>query len=116
MQRLTTKVRVLMVNEPRAYREVLAETLRAQRPHAEFTVAEPCALEQTVWRLQPHMVVCSEASAAVRESVMVWVELYTNHGSRSVVSVNGKSSVVEDMQLSDLLSLVDETSSLAQPG
>lgn len=116
MQRLTTRVRILMANEPRAYREVVAETLRAQRPHAEFTVAEPCALEQMVWRLRPHMVVCSEASAAVRESVMVWVELYTDHGSRSVVSVNGKSSVVEDMQLSDLLSLVDETSLLAQPG
>ena len=116
MQHPTDKVRVLMANEPRTYREVIAETLQALRPGIEFTVAEPCVLEETLPVLRPHMVVCNEASAAVRRSVPVWVELYTGHGSRSVVNIEGESSVIEDLQLSDLLSVVDRAELLAQPG
>lgn len=116
MQHLENRVRVLMANEPRAYREVIAETLRALRPDIEFTVTEPLALEQKLALLRPHMVICNEASETVRGSVPVWVELYTGHGSRSVVSVSGQSTIVEDIQLSDLLSIVDKTERLAQPG
>lgn len=115
-QHLTDKVRVLMANEPRAYREVITETLRALRPEIEFAMAEPEALEEMLPVLRPHMVVCNEAPAAVRRDVPVWVELYTGHGSRSVVSIGGESSTVENMQLSDLLSIVDRTALLAQPG
>ena len=104
-----------MANDPRAYREVIAETLRTLRPGIEFAVVEPSALEETLPVLRPHMVVCNEASAAVRRSVPVWVELYTGHGSRSVVSIEGESSVIENLQLSDLLSIVDRAEILAQP-
>lgn len=116
MRHLTDRVRVLIANKPRAYREVITETLRALRPGVEFALVEPESLEETIPILRPHMVVCNEASAAVRSEVPVWVELYAGHGSRSVVSISGKSSVVEDMQLSDLLSIVDQTEVLAQPG
>lgn len=115
IQRSTVKVRVLMANEPRAYRQVIAETLRSLRPNVEFTVVEPDVLEETVSLVRPHMVICNQAPAAVRERVPIWVELYTGHGARSVVNVRGDSSVIEDMQLSDLLSLVDRTEILAQP-
>ncbi len=104
-----------MANEPRAYREVIAETLQALRPGLEFALSEPGSLEEIIPVVQPHMVVCNEASATVRGSVPVWVELYADHGARSVVSIGGKSSVIEDMQLSDLLSIVDQTETLAQP-
>lgn len=116
MQRPTDKVRVLMANEPRAYREVIAETLQALRPGIEVTLAEPCAIEQKLAVLRPHMVICNEASETVRSSVPIWIELYTGHGSRSVVSVGGESSVLEDIQLSDLLSIVDQAELLVQPG
>ncbi len=105
-----------MANEPRAYREVMAETLRPLRPGIEVAIGEPDSLEETLAVLQPHMVVCAEASAAVRGGLPVWGELYAGHGARSVVSIAGDASTVEDIQLSDLLLIVDQTELLARLG
>ena len=53
------------------------------------------------------MVIFSEATGVVRERVPVWVELYPGYGPESVVGVRGERSTVEEIQLSDLLSVID---------
>jgi hypothetical protein len=103
------KALVLLANEPRAYRESIAHVFRQLRPNVEVMTAEPEELEDCVLRLAPEMVVFSEATGLVRERVPVWVQLYPEYGPRSVVSVRGERSTIEEIQLSDLLSIVDET-------
>jgi hypothetical protein len=78
--------------------------------------AEPEELEARILGLAPTMVICSEATSVVRERVSVWVELYPNYGSSSVVSVDGRRTTIEEIQLSDLLSIVDSAERLAQQG
>lgn len=102
-------VRILMANEPRAYRESIAAVIRELRPGVEVTTVEPDVLEGSIPRLTPDIVVCNRATGAVREDVPVWVELYPDYASWSVVSVRGVRSTLAEIQLPDLLSIVDRT-------
>jgi hypothetical protein len=49
----------------------------------------------------------SEATGVVSERVQVWVELYPGYGPESVVGVGEERSTIEEIQLSDLLSVMD---------
>jgi hypothetical protein len=108
------KALVLLANEPRAYRETIALVFRQLRPNVEVITSEPGELEEHVLRLAPDMVVFSEAGGLVRERVPFWVELYPGYGPSSVVGASGERSTIEDIQLSDLLSMVDRAERLAQ--
>jgi hypothetical protein len=108
------KALVVLANEPRAYRESIAQVFRQLRPNVEVMTAEPEELEDRVLRLAPEMVVFSEATGLVRERVPVWVELYSEYGPRSVVGVGEERSTIEEIQLSDLLCVVDHAERLAQ--
>jgi hypothetical protein len=111
------KTLVLLANEPRAYRESIAQVFRQLRPNVEVVTAEPDELEDRVLRLAPDMVIFSEATGLVRERVPLWVELYPGYGPGSVVGGAGEErSTVEEIQLSDLLSVVDRAERLAQWG
>ncbi len=92
-----------------SYRQALAAAFRELRPEVEVYEAEKEDLDREVERLNPDLVVCSRLTARVEARATSWVELYPNHGARSVVSVQGKRSIVEEIQLSDLLSIVDRT-------
>ncbi len=102
---------VLLANEPRAYRESIAQVFAQLRPHLEVITTEPGELEESVLRYGPNLGVCSEATGVVRERVPFWIELYPDYGSESVVSSEGARSVIEEIHLSDLLSVVDRASS-----
>jgi hypothetical protein len=102
---------VLLANEPRAYRESIAQVFSQLRPHLEVIITEPGELEESVLRYGPNLVVCSEATGVVREHVPFWIELYPGYGSESVVSSEGARSTIEEIHLSDLLSVVDRASS-----
>lgn len=108
------KALVLLANEPRAYRETIAQVFRQLRPNVEVLTAEPDELEERVSRLAPEMVIFSEAAGSVRERVPIWVELYPGYGPRSVIAVGEERSTVEEIQLEDLLSVVDRAERLAQ--
>ena len=99
--------RVVVANEPRAYREVTAEVLGHLRPDVEFLLVEPGILEGEVSRLLPDMVVCDEASPAVRSVVTTWLELYPHGNPTSVFGTGDERSTIENIQLSDVLTLVD---------
>ena len=86
------------------------------RPNVEVVTVEPDELDDYVLLLVPEMVVFSEAAGVVRERVPVWVELYPEYGSRSVVGIGEKRSTVEEIQLSDLLSVIDRMERLARGG
>jgi hypothetical protein len=108
-----SKIRVLMANEPRSYREAIALALQAARPYAEVVTAEPEALDDEVERFGPRLVICSRVTAFVEAEVPVWVELYSDHGPNSTVSFGGKRSTVVGMELEDLIHIFDRTRSIS---
>lgn len=106
---------MLLANEPRAYREVIAETIRSLRPEIEVLEAEPASLEESLRSLAPDMVVCARSPGPACE-IPVWVELYPGGGPVSVVSVAGGRREIEGIELREILALVDRADTLAQAG
>lgn len=108
--------RVLVVCELRSYREAIAAAFRALRPGLEVFEAEEEDLDREVDRLAPDLVVCSRLTARVENRAPSWIELYPGCGSWSVVNVRGERSTVEEIQFSDLLSIVDRTMDASRLG
>lgn len=52
-------MRILIANDPRVYREVIANALEKLRPLVEVHRAEPAQLEREARRVRPHLVLCS---------------------------------------------------------
>jgi len=99
--------RVLMANELTSYRETIALVIRELRPDVEVIEADSGTLNQQVLRMSPDLVICSSVTSVVRDRVPNWVELYPECQPLSTFCIGGESSTVDDVQLSDLLSLVD---------
>ena len=105
--------RVLMANEPRAYREGIAAVIGQLRPAVEVETVEPSALDESIKRLSPDMVICSKATETLKGRVRVWVELYPENGALSVANIGGRRMEYTEIQLPDLLSIVDKAEELA---
>jgi hypothetical protein len=105
--------RVLMANEPRAYREGIAAVISQLRPEVEIETVEPNALDTSIERFSPDMVICSKATDALKGGVRVWVELYPDNAAFSVASIAGRRIEYTEIQLPDLLSIVDKAEKLA---
>jgi hypothetical protein len=101
--------RVLVACELKSYREAIASAFRVLRPGVEVFEVEEEDLDREVERLAPDLVVCSTLSERVEGHVPNWVELYPGCGSRSLVSQRGERSTFEEIELSDLLSIIDST-------
>jgi hypothetical protein len=106
--------RVLMANEPRAYREGIAAVIGQLRPEVEVRIVEPDALDTSIERFSPDMVICSKATDALKGGVRVWVELYPDNDALSVANIGGRRMEYAEIQLPDLLSIVDKAEELAQ--
>ena len=104
---------VLMANEPRAYREGIAAVISQLRPEVEIKTVEPKALDTSIERFSPDMVICSKATDALKGGVRVWVELYPENAALSVASIGGRRIEYAEIQLPDLLSIVDKAAELA---
>lgn len=105
--------RVLMANEPRAYREGIAAVIGQLRPGVEVRTVEPSALDTSIERFSPDMVICSKATDALKGGVRVWVELYPENDALSVANIGGRRMEYAEIQLPDLLSIVDRAEELA---
>lgn len=99
--------RILMANELESYRQSIALVLRELRPDVEVIEADSGTLNQQVLRVSPGLVVCSRVTSLVKDRVPNWVELYPDCESLSTLCIGGESSTVDEVQLSDLISLVD---------
>jgi hypothetical protein len=105
----------LVACDLRSYRQSFATIFRELRPDVDVFEAEAEDLDREVERLRPHLVVCSRLTARVENHAPSWVELYPNFEAHAVVSVLGERSTVEEIQLSDLLSIIDRTKRSPQP-
>jgi hypothetical protein len=103
-----------MANEPRAYREGIAAVISQLRPTVEVETVEPDALDESIKRYVPDMVICSKATETLKGRVRVWVELYPENGAVSVANIGGRRMEYTEIQLPDLLSIVDKAEELAK--
>ncbi len=107
------RIRVIVANEPRAYREVIAAAVAGVRPDVEIITVLPEELEAAVARYAPDLVVCSTECAVAIGSPRTCVSLYPGGESLSVISRGGQRTEVADIQFDTLVSLIDDLSALA---
>ena len=97
--------RILVANALTSYRQTIATVIRELHPNVEVFEAEPVTLDREAARLRPDLVICSRVTSVVREMIPNWVELYPDCESFSTLCIGGERRALEDIQLSDLLSL-----------
>jgi DNA-binding IclR family transcriptional regulator len=107
-------MRILVGNEPRFYREVIAATLQELRPHLEVVIVEPEDLDGAVVQRRPQLVLCSRLGEVVETRCLAWVLLYPHGEASVVISVAGHRQTVPDPGLDGLLRVVDQTALLAR--
>ena len=100
-------LRVLLANEPRAYRECIAAVFGHLRPGFDVEVSEPGDAEGLIRSSLPDVAICDRATGAIRELVPVWVELYPGQSSRSLASERGRLTEFAEIHLEDLLAVTD---------
>jgi hypothetical protein len=105
-------MRVLMAIELRSYREVI----RGLRPHLEVVIVEPDALEPEIARLDPGLVIYSRPSIAATNGGSAWIEFRPYDQPAVRIYVGGRQFELEEVELEDLLSVVDEAERLARTG
>ncbi len=99
--------RILVANDLLSYREAVAEVFRQLRPECEVFEVEVVNLNREILRLYPDLVICTQATSLVRERIFNWIELYPDCAPYSIVCLERQCSQIEDIQLTDLLSVVD---------
>jgi hypothetical protein len=101
---------VLVAIEPRAYRQAIGRAIGALRPSVDVRLVEP---ERLLWaeveRLAPQLVICTRAKPSELAQELSWVE-FRPYGAEPKVRVcmGDRCWVLQDADLEDLLSLVDE--------
>ncbi len=100
--------RVLVINEPRYYREVISSAVRMFRPNIEVITREPELSDEELIRLKPHLVICSSATPAIRAHCFAWVELYPRGEPVAVACIDGLRSTMNEPELADFLTIIDQ--------
>lgn len=95
-----------------AYRDVVADSIRALRPRTEVRTVYLQALEDEIERVDPHLVICSRPNTFDLGGRTAWVTLAPEPDDPSEVCLDGRRRVVENPGLDELLAVVDETAEL----
>jgi hypothetical protein len=108
-----TAPRVLISLEPGMYAEVLAFSLRKQRPRANVSLIDPSEdLEAEARRVMPHLIVANRVPRAVREGAF-WVEVELPVGGEGAaalgaeISADGYSGSVANVRTDHVLEALD---------
>lgn len=105
---------VIVAIEPRSYRQAMGQAIQALRPHIEVVVLDPDTLEAGVARLEPHIVFANRPDAPAPTGRPAWVEFRPYEEPPARVHLAGRRRELAEVELSDLLSLVDEAEELAR--
>jgi hypothetical protein len=101
------RARILVANEPRAYREVLAGVLRELRPHLHVVLGDPASLDQDAGALRPRLLICSQLTDRIADGPWSWILLYPDGDQQAVVQVEGRRTDLPTVGLDDLLDVID---------
>ena len=106
MPRPNGRLRIIIANEPRSYRDALAGVIKQARPRDGVMNVDPRQLEQVLRRSPGALVVCSEVSPAVQRLAGAWVRLGA-HGEVEISTAAGVEAVARQGGLDAVLDAVD---------
>ncbi|WP_166396340.1 hypothetical protein [Rubrobacter marinus] len=109
-------MRVIVAIEPRSYRQVIGEAIGASRPDVEVTVLEPATLGAAVARLDPDLVFSNRPDTFAPDRGTAWIEFLPYEHPPARIRIAGRRRELEEVELEDLLSIVDEAAALARAG
>ena len=103
------RILVCFEDDYRAYRDVIAASIRILRPHVKVETADPDALEEERTRFEPEMVICGRPSAADSNDGLAWIELSLDPLRPSNIRVDDRRWESTNPTLEELLSIIDDT-------
>lgn len=103
---IQSDARIVVANEPRAYREVIGSAIGRLRPGIEVTLVEPDELNRAVDRLDPQLVVCSRLEE--RPGSGTWVTCYPDGQPIGWLVSEGVCQPLPAVDLPTILAIVDE--------
>lgn len=109
---LSGTLRVVVANEPLAYREAISSALAYLRPHLDVAAVDPKGLDEEVRRREPQVVVCSRVTTTVSRTALCWIELYPNHSREATICVARSCTHHPDVDFDTLIRAVDRVESL----
>jgi hypothetical protein len=109
-------MRIIVANDPRAYREVIAAAFSGARPEIELITLESHELDEAIVRLQPDFVVCSQVTEILETRSAAWVLLYPDGQSIVITNLGGNRTEATDLDLEGLLLAVENVESLGRTG
>ncbi len=107
-------MQVIVSIEPRSYRQVIGIALQALRPHIEVTVLDPDTLRAGVTRLEPDLVFSNQPDTFAPTGRSAWVQFLPYEEPPARICLAGQRRELEQVELDDLLSIVDEAEELAR--
>ncbi len=99
--------RVLVANDPGAYRDAISRALRIMRPEVEVLNVPPAQLDCEYARLQPALTVCSRLTSVVESGLSDWIEIYPDGVSVANFSAGGERLTHSRPDFDLILWLVD---------
>lgn len=106
---------VVVANEPRMYRQVVAAALPRLRPGMRVVEVEPDDLDREIVALEPNLVICSRLTEAVETRAPAWILLYPEAERRAVISLDGTRVERDDIDLDAFVDVVDRAHRLVRP-
>jgi hypothetical protein len=106
-------MQLVVAIEPRSYRQVIGEAIRSMRPHVEVVILEPSTLGAGVGRLEPELVFADRPEGGPTGRA-AWVEFRPYEEPPVRVCLAGRRWELEEVELADLLSIVDQTEERAR--
>lgn len=107
-------MQVIVAIEPRSYRQVIGRVLQALRPHTEVIVLDPDMLRAGIARLDPDLVFANCPDTFSPTGRPAWVQFRPYEEPPAQVCLGGQRWELEEVELDDLLSIVDETEDLTR--
>ena len=95
---------VLVANEPRLYRDVIADWLRTVRPDLDVIAVATSDLELLVRRLAPEVVFASQEVVVLQSSVMSWITVCDSDTGTVVIRRRDGITTKGDLDLPEILS------------
>ncbi len=106
-------MRLLVANEPQAYRQVIAAAVQKLRPDIEVSLINLAEdLDSQVLYLLPDMILCSRLTPVVESSSSAWVLLYPEGETKNVISIDGQRTTSADLEFEELLAVIDRVAAL----
>jgi F420-dependent methylenetetrahydromethanopterin dehydrogenase len=107
-------MRVLVACEPRYYREVVGEAISGLRPAVELVIVDPEELADVVSHLDPDLVISAHPPSLDPGGRSAWVEFVPYEKPAATVSLGGRRQELDELELEDLLSVVDQADELSR--